>query len=203
MKRRYRKIFIESLLSSDESTSVKQFWRSYSIKDTIFNVASAWSDLSVSNLKNDWKKLWPQPRREESEEPECMTVDKMVNLCNNLQISTNLTSEEVSEWLECDKVDGGFQILSDEIVASVSATKEEEKEKEEGADEDECSNHEEKRTISHSEDETMLTKCIEWFESQEEANATQGTTAPKNTKYCRSERSNIKKAEEIDYFQAR
>ncbi|XP_046987213.1 jerky protein homolog-like [Schistocerca americana] len=201
MKRRYRKIFIESLLSSDESTSVKQFWRSYSIKDTIFNVAIAWSDLSVSNLKNGWNKLWPQPRREESEEPKCMTVDEMVNLCNNLQISTNLRSEEVSEWLECDKVDGGFQILSDdEIVASVSATKEEE---EEGADKDECSNHEEKRTISHSEDETMLTKCIEWFESEEEANATQGSTAPKNTKYCRGERSNIKKAEEIDYFQAR
>ncbi|XP_047111714.1 integrin beta-PS-like [Schistocerca piceifrons] len=116
------------------------FWRSYSIKDAIFNVASAWSDLSVSNLKNGWNKLWPQPRGEESEKPECVTVDEMVNLCNNLQISKNLTSEEVSEWLECDKVDGGFQILSDdEIVASVSATKEEEEE--EGADEDECSNH--------------------------------------------------------------
>ncbi|XP_047106853.1 jerky protein homolog-like [Schistocerca piceifrons] len=170
MKRRYRKIFIELLLSSDESTSVKQFWRSYNIKDTIFNVASAWSDLSVSNLKNGWNKLWPQPRGEESEEPECVTVDEMVNLCNNLQISTNLTSEEVSEWLEYDKVDGGFQILSDdEIVASVNATKEEE----EGADEDECSNHEEKQTISHSEAETMLSKCIAWLESQEEANATQ------------------------------
>ncbi|XP_046988498.1 jerky protein homolog-like [Schistocerca americana] len=172
MKRRYRKIFIESLLSSGESTSVKQFWRSYSIKDAIFNVASAWSDLSVSNLKNGWNKLWPQHRGEESEEPECVTVDEMVNLCNNLQISTNLTSKEVSEWLECDKVDGGFQILSDdEIVASVSATKEEEEE--EGADKDECSNHEEKQTISHSVAETMLSKSTEWFESQEEANATQ------------------------------
>ncbi|XP_047000494.1 jerky protein homolog-like [Schistocerca americana] len=201
MKCRYRKIFIESLLSSDESTSVKQFWRSYSIKDAIFNVASAWSDLSVSNLKNGWNKLWPQPRGEESEEPECVTVDEMVNLCNNLQISTNLTSEEVSEWLECDKVDGGFQILSDdEIVASVSATKEEEA----GADEDECSNHEEKQTISHSEAETILSKRLEWFESQEEANAMQALLLRKIQNIAAVKARTSKRQKKLtDYFQAR
>ncbi|XP_049800173.1 jerky protein homolog-like [Schistocerca nitens] len=200
MKRRYRKIFIESLLSSDESTSVKQFWRSYSIKDAIFNVASAWSDLSVSNLKNGSNKLWPQPRGEESEEPECVTADEMVNLCNNLQISTNLTSEEVSEWLECDKVDGGFQILrDDEIVASVSATKEEE-----GADKDECLNHEEKQTISHSEAEAMLSKCIEWFESQEEANATQALLLRKIRNIAAVKARTSKRQKKLtDYFQAR
>ncbi|XP_047105980.1 jerky protein homolog-like [Schistocerca piceifrons] len=200
MKLRYRKIFIESLLSSDESTSVKQFWRSYSIKDAIFNVAGAWSDLSVPNLKNGWNKLWPQPRGEESEE-QSVTVDEMVNLCNNLQISTNLTSEEVSEWLECDKVDGAFQILSDdEIVASVSATKEEE----EGDDEDECSNHEEKRTISHSEAETMLSKCMEWFESQEEANATQALLLRKIRNIAAVKARTSKRQKKLtDYFQAR
>ncbi|XP_049957776.1 jerky protein homolog-like [Schistocerca serialis cubense] len=201
MKHSYRIIFIESLLSSDESTSVKQFWRSYTIKDAIFNVASAWSDLSVSNLKNGWNKLWPQPRGEESVEPECVTVDEMVNLCNNLEISTNLMSEEVSEWLECDKVDGGFQMLSDdEIVASVSATKEEE----EGADEDECSNHEEKQTISHSEAETMLSKCIEWFESQEEANATQALLLRKIRNIAALKARTSKRQKKLtDYFQAR
>ncbi|XP_049958214.1 jerky protein homolog-like [Schistocerca serialis cubense] len=206
MKRRYRKIFIESLLSSDESTSSKQFWRSYSIKDAIFNVAIAWSDLSVSNLKNGWNKLWPQPRGEELEKPVCVTVDEMVNLCNNLQISKNLTSEEVSEWLECDKVDGGFQILSDdEIVASVSATKEEEEEEEEeGADEDECSNHEEKQTPSHSEAKTMLSKCIEWFESQEEANATQARLLRKIQNIATVKARTSKRQKKLtDYFQAR
>ncbi|XP_047108008.1 jerky protein homolog-like [Schistocerca piceifrons] len=204
MKRRYRKIFIESLLSSDESTSVKQFWTSYSIKDAIFNVASAWSDLSVSNLKNGWNKLWPQPRGEESEELECVAVDEMVNLCNNLQIVTNLKSEEVSEWLECDRVDGGFQILSDDkTVASVCATKEEEEE-EEGAEEDECSNHEEKQTISHSEAKTMLSKCIEWFESQEEGNATQALLLRKIGNIAAVKARTSKKQKKLtDYFQAR
>ncbi|XP_047103821.1 jerky protein homolog-like [Schistocerca piceifrons] len=206
MKGRCRKIFIESSLSSDESTSVKQFWRSYSIKDAIFNVASAWSDLSVSNLKNGWNKLGPQPRGEESEEPVCLTVDEMVNLCNNIQISTNLTSEEVSEWVECDKVDGGFQILSDDgIVASVSAIKEEEEEEEEeGADEDECSKHEEKQTISHSEAETMLSKCTEWFESQEEANATQALLLRKIRNIAAVKARTSKRQKKLtDYFQAR
>ncbi|XP_049813576.1 jerky protein homolog-like [Schistocerca nitens] len=205
IKRDADKIEQHVLLSSDESTSVKQFWRSYSIKDVIFNVASAWSDLSVSNLKNGWNKLWPQPRGKESEEPECVTVDEIVNLCNNLQISTNLTSEEVSEWLECDKVDGGFQILSDdEIVASISATKEEEEEEEEGADEDECSNHEEKHTISYSEAKTMLSKCTEWFESQEEGNATQALLLRKIRNIATVKAQTSKRQKKLtDYFEAR
>jgi hypothetical protein len=40
-------------------------------------------------------------------------------------------------------------------------------------DEDECYILNEKTTLSHTEAETMLSKCIKCFEGQEEANATQ------------------------------
>jgi len=57
MKRRYKKYFIESLLSSDNAIGIKQFWKKYTIKDAIFNVASAWADLRLECFKlEEWVK---------------------------------------------------------------------------------------------------------------------------------------------------
>ncbi|KAL4135498.1 hypothetical protein QTP88_007104 [Uroleucon formosanum] len=168
-KRWYRKYFIESLLSSDDAIGIKEFWKKYTIKDAIFNVASAWADLSVSNLKNGWNKLWPDIIPCESEETEPVSVEEIVQLCNNGLHSEILSTKEVTDWLENDKQDGGFEILNDEqIILNVTAVEEEE------IDEDvEDSGLDLKPLTSHSEAEAMLSKCIDWFEVQEESNATQ------------------------------
>lgn len=44
MKLRYRKSLIESVLSSEDATDIKEFLKNYNIEDAIFNVASAWAD---------------------------------------------------------------------------------------------------------------------------------------------------------------
>lgn len=50
----YMKRLIESLLSSDNVMDIKEFWKSYNIKDVYnikdFNVTRVWDDLTVSNL---------------------------------------------------------------------------------------------------------------------------------------------------------
>lgn len=199
LKRRYRKAFIETLLSSDDAMSVKEFWKLYTIKDAIFNVASAWNDLKVTNLKNGWNKLWPET--EESEECELVTVDDIVQLCNNLQTSENLTTEDVTEWLECDKLNGGFEILNDdEIISSMRAEGD-------GSDVDDGDDGEsictEGQTVSHSDAETMLSKCIVWFEKQEEADATQLLLLRKIRNIAAVKSRASKKQKKIsDYFQA-
>lgn len=171
MKRRYRKAFVVGLLSSDDIMTVKQYWKSYTIKDAIFNVASAWADLTVSNLKKGWNKLWPEPAPAEVHEAnETVSVDEIVELCNNVALDVDkLTPDEVLEWLDCDKFDGGFEILNDdEIVLSVTTVQEEVE-----IDNDEGEDLTEKTKTSHCEAESMLSKCIDWFETQDEANATQ------------------------------
>ncbi|KAL4143342.1 hypothetical protein QTP88_005683 [Uroleucon formosanum] len=149
MKRQYRKYFIESLLSSDDAIDIKEFWKKYTIKDAIFNVASAWADLSVSDLKN--------------------SVEEIVQLCNNGLHSEILSTKEVTDWLENNKRDGGFEILNDEqIILNVTAVEEEEV-----YEDVEDLGLDLKPLTSHSEAEAMLSKCIDWFEVQEESNATQ------------------------------
>lgn len=120
-------------------------------------------------MKNGWNKLWPDIIPCESEETEPVSVEEIVQLCNNGLHSEILSTKEVTDWLENDKQDGGFEILNDEqIILNVTAVEEEE------IDEDvEDSGLDLKPLTSHSEAEAMLSKCIDWFEVQEESNATQ------------------------------
>ncbi|KAG5873643.1 hypothetical protein JTB14_036189 [Gonioctena quinquepunctata] len=90
-------------------------------------------------------------------------------LCNNGLNNETLPTEKVTDWLECDNLDGGFGILSYvEIISNVQQSNDEE------VDDDEVETAvDQKPATSHSEAEKMLTKCIDWFERQEEANAVQ------------------------------
>lgn len=88
------------MLSSDDAIGIKEFWKKYSIKDAIFNVASAWTDLSVSNLKNGWNKLWPEIIPCESEETEPNSVEEIVQLCNN-GLHSEILSTKISNMYFC------------------------------------------------------------------------------------------------------
>jgi hypothetical protein len=122
----------------------------------------------VSNYKNGWNKLWPEANDGEPKKTENVSVDEIVQLCNSVPKSEDITPAEVTEWLGCDNLDGGFDILNDDEIVSSVIDNEEEK-----IDDGECYILNEKSTLSHTAAETMLSKCIEWFEGQEEANPTQ------------------------------
>jgi len=109
-------------------------------------------------------KLWPEITPFESEESDTVSVEKIVQLCNGLN-SEILSTKEVTGWLESDKQDGGFEILNDDQIIFNATTIDE-------VDDDvEDSVLDLKPSTSHAEVELMLSKCIDWFEVQEEANA--------------------------------
>jgi len=83
-----------------------------------------------------------------------------VQLCSYGLNSETLTTREVTNWLECDKQDGDFEILNDDqITSNVIAV--------EGVDDDvKESELNQKPITSHSKAEAMLSKCIDWFEIQ-------------------------------------
>jgi hypothetical protein len=87
----------------------------------------------VTNFKNGWNKLWPEANDGEPKETETVSVDKIVQLCNNVPNAQDITPAEVTEWLGCDNLDRGYDILNDDEIVS-SVTDNEEKE----IDEDEC-----------------------------------------------------------------
>lgn len=67
LKRRYRKKFLQNLISEAETT-LKEYWKQYDMKQAIENAADAWSDISAESLKRSWNKLWPDDEAIETTE---------------------------------------------------------------------------------------------------------------------------------------
>lgn len=57
MKRRYKKLFMQNLIFCENEVQVEDFWKQYTIKDPIYNIAVSWQDIPEKTLKLSWNKL--------------------------------------------------------------------------------------------------------------------------------------------------
>ena len=62
----YRTGFMQSIVTNDDGQSVKEFWKCYNIKYTVFNVTEAWQAVTEETLKKGWNKLWYGAKEEET-----------------------------------------------------------------------------------------------------------------------------------------
>ncbi|KAG7159026.1 Tigger transposable element-derived protein 1-like 188 [Homarus americanus] len=46
-------------MSSDQELTVQQFWKNFTIKDTVTNIALSWNSHSEQALNGVWCPLWP------------------------------------------------------------------------------------------------------------------------------------------------
>lgn len=76
-------------MTFSEEINVKDFWKRYTIKDTVFNIAQAWNDLPHVTLKRAWNKLWPQENDEDNNDGKNNNIDE-----NILQMCEPLPTEE-------------------------------------------------------------------------------------------------------------
>lgn len=118
-KRRYRKRFLQKLVSEDEFSLI-DYWKQYNLKNVVDNAADAWSEVSEQTLQRAWNKLWPESTG---------SVDKSDDLAEDVMSialpTFQLERNDINEWLECDNNDPGFQLLSDdEIIESVNQVEE-------------------------------------------------------------------------------
>lgn len=169
LKRHYRKIFLQNFICSDSGKNLNEFWKGYTIKHSIFNVADAWNNVSHETLSRSWNKLWPSVASNvtENNEENQQLLEEVSEMCTN---SDQIDKHEVSSWLNMDSTDVGYEILNDnEIIEQVlSAQNEAIDEK----DDDEDTDVSNLSTIPCKDVEEMLTKCIEWYEQQSESNIT-------------------------------
>lgn len=77
-------------------------------------------------MNKDWNKFFPKSV-DETEGTEIVRLDEIVQLCNIAGLNSKLFATEVlTDFLSCDKTDGGFGICNDSEVASSVTTIEEE-----------------------------------------------------------------------------
>lgn len=172
-KRRYRKKFLQQLLSEDEMSLI-EFWKKYNVKDVIDNVSDAWSDVSSENLKRSWSKLWP-----DTEEVSSETIEQTTASNDDFDIERycplNEDNNEIDEWLRCDVGVPVYQLLMDEeIIQMVNKEVEANVDSEtDTGDEDEENTGNVQDPYKEAEEAASnMQKFIQWLEKQEEADRT-------------------------------
>lgn len=153
MKRHYRRQLLRKLLieGAEDEELVLANHSKINLKDCCYMVAEAWSLVTAVTLRRAWNKLKGLPseknKKKESEENEkqeygeddddkdALSLEEIRKMIVKIPGCTEVSSEDVGEWMACDTSDPGFQILNDdEIVVSVREDVEVEVEEELSAD---------------------------------------------------------------------
>ncbi|KAG5898696.1 hypothetical protein JTB14_030646 [Gonioctena quinquepunctata] len=153
MKRHYRRQLLRKLLieGAENEELVLENHSKINLKDCCYMVAEAWSLVTALTLRRAWNKLKGLPseknKKKESEENEkqeygeddddedALSLEEIRKMIVKIPGCTEVSAEDVGEWMACDTSDPGFQILNDdEIVVSVREDVEVEVEEELSAD---------------------------------------------------------------------
>ncbi|KAG5898351.1 hypothetical protein JTB14_034332 [Gonioctena quinquepunctata] len=153
MKRHYRRQLLRKLLieGAEDEELVLENHSKINLKDCCYMVAEAWSLVTAVTLRRAWNKLKGLPseknKKKESEENEkqeygeddddedALSLEEIRKMIVKIPGCTEVSAEDVGEWMACDTSDPGFQILNDdEIVVSVREDVEVEVEEELSAD---------------------------------------------------------------------
>ena len=130
--------------------------------------AAAWDDISPVTLTRSWRKLLQIEGHStaSSTDQELDDTSVLSNYETLLrELDSNLVDSDISNWLNADADDQGYQLLSDsEIIQQVTS-------QEEPPLEDDTP-VEDPSVPSSGEVMEMLDKCLLWYEQQSESTTT-------------------------------
>lgn len=123
MKRQYRTKLLMTKI--EEGCDLKQFWKEYTILDSIYDIASAWESVKQLTLIKSWRKIFPKieeqvelnvENHDKGEEDVDTPTATLAELVKTVPGGENVNDENIKEWLECDANDPGFERLTDEEI---------------------------------------------------------------------------------------
>ena len=174
LKRRYRKSLLQDILLSDDEVDITQFLKAIDMKLVIEKVAVSWDEISANTIRKSWRKLIPQDTTESSASP----LDHGAGgpqvtdfLSDFQQMGQQLTEQDVSEWLEADCNDLGYEHLDDDGIVNYVLTQSDSPPDTSIESDEECEADilAIQPVISHKDAMEMLDKCLSWLQSQPEA----------------------------------
>lgn len=146
MKRHYRRQLLKKLLieGAEDEELVLANHSKINLKDCCYMVAEAWSLVMAVTLRRAWNKLKGLPseknkkknlKKMRNKNMERMMIEEIRKIIVKIPGCTEVSVEDVGEWMACETSAPGFQILNDdEIVVSVREDVEVEVEEELSAD---------------------------------------------------------------------
>ena len=167
LKRRYHKSPLQKLLLHDqEGYSMIEFIKKLNVKDAVYMSAEAWEDIPPLTLSKSWLKLLGTGHRIRETSEEMVEGETCEEL--TIQLDSNLSDRDISDWVNADSSDPGYALLSDQdIIQQLTCSNPPLPTEDESEDEESC-NH----IPTNGEVMEMLDKCLTWYECQTEATPT-------------------------------
>ena len=172
LKRRYRRKILEKLVFQERNgASVVDFLRGIHLLKVSEMIAASWNEIQPKTLRLSWRKILPLDiQDEDSAEPpdDSHAVEEEFQPLFEM-LDQELEGGEISEWLQADTSDRGYEHLSDaEIITEVTSELTEDN-SDDVATEEEGASSCTFDSISHAEAVKMFDSCINWLQLQSEA----------------------------------
>lgn len=160
MKRLYRKDLMLQLLGECD---IVGFWKRLNLKEAIYAVARAWSEVKTDHIKKSFYKIMTLEDMEDEDgnhlnEGE-LAVGNIASIASQIKGLEETNNNEIQEWIECDRQETGYQIMNDDYLNTESSDT--------SSDDDEnCDDNDCVIKTSHREARDAANVLIQYFEEQ-------------------------------------
>ncbi|XP_043470513.1 jerky protein homolog-like isoform X2 [Leptopilina heterotoma] len=122
IKKHYRRSFLREILLECDDNSLLKLANAMTMKTCCVKMASAWSEISDSRITHSWRKLIPTCKVDT--ENSVITVDEIKEILQRIPCYRNITKEQISAWLQIDRHESGWKLLSiEQILESIHGIK--------------------------------------------------------------------------------
>lgn len=160
LKKSYRRKMLTYMLGEEsQEQQLEELLKKINIKDAIYWLADAWSEIKIETLKNSWKKIISSEQTDVTVYEDRPTDNELTTLVQKIPGCENSTEQEIQEWLDSDEKE---EITDDEIIKMVDhqATS--------NADSGEEDEGNQQQKVTHSDGLMFLENALRYVEQQPE-----------------------------------
>ncbi|XP_050304313.1 jerky protein homolog-like [Anthonomus grandis grandis] len=144
------------------------YWKRLNLKEAIYAVARAWSDVKVDHIKKSFYKIMTLEHEDGSEDENHLnegelSVGNIATIASQIKGLEEIDNKEIQEWIECDHQETGYQIIDDDYLHNKSSAESSDKssDENESSDKNDCV-----IMTSHREARDAVNRLIQYFEEQ-------------------------------------
>ncbi|XP_051170339.1 jerky protein homolog-like [Leptopilina boulardi] len=157
LKIRYRYRMLQSLLEyQHDKIDIMQRLYNITIKDVIFWLADAWSDVSTMGIKRIWDRLWHEKKFVQFDENDSMSILDLAKLCLQINGCQEIDIKDMEKLMDKDNR-AMYNLSDEEIIEIVLQTKRD----------DEQHSNELTQKIDNQTAQQQLETLISFFETQQ------------------------------------
>lgn len=117
LKKSYRRKMLTYMLGEEsQEQQLEELLKKINIKDAIYWLADAWSEIKIETLKNSWEKIISSEQTDVTVYEDRPTDNELTTLVQKILGCKNSTEQEIQEWVDSEEKE---EITDNEIIKMI------------------------------------------------------------------------------------